>query len=97
MDRRREPRIPVELPGSYRTDGKLCRMFYSQISSHGCRLSELEHCFEPGDMIEVSLGPIGPIEATVRWARDHAVGVEFQVPLEEEVVAYFAAIIPCAA
>jgi len=72
-------------------------MYYSQISSQGCRLSGLEHTFEPGDTIEVSLGPIGPIDATVRWSRDGSVGIEFESALEAEVVAYFAAIIPCAA
>ncbi|MCB2061656.1 MAG: PilZ domain-containing protein [Novosphingobium sp.] len=97
MDRRREARIPVELPGTYRMDGKLCQMFYSQISSQGCRLSGLEHSFGENDTIEVSLGPIGPIDATVRWADDGTVGVEFDAALEAEVVSFFAAIIPSAA
>ena len=69
-------------------------MFYSQISAHGCRVNGLDQNVAVNDRVEISLGPLGPMNATVRWVKDGQAGVEFHSPLEAEIVAYFAAIIP---
>lgn len=97
MDRRRESRIPVELPGSFRLAGGEHWMFYSQISAHGCRISSFDCQLEAGAVIAVSLGPIGPLDASVRWVKEGLAGVEFHSALEPEIVSYFAAIVPRAA
>lgn len=98
MDRRRERRLSVELPGSYRSDGTESRdIYYSQISANGCRLTGVRYGLRVGDVIELSLGPIGPMDATVRWTRDNLAGVEFHVALDAAVVSYFEAFIPAAA
>jgi hypothetical protein len=92
MDRRRESRLFVEVPGSYRHGAAAEReIMFDQISANGCRLNRVEPHLAEGDVIELHLGPIGPIAATIRWRRDAVAGVEFHEPLEPEIVEYFAA------
>ena len=97
MERRRENRIGVELPGKCRIDGADRQIYFSQISANGCRVRGLETSLQPDDIIEISLGPIGPIDATVRWVRDGSQGVEFASALEPEIVEYFATFLHAAA
>jgi hypothetical protein len=66
-------------------------MFFSQISTSGCRLTEDDCPLAVGDLIELHLGPVGPIDATVRWTRDGKAGVQFQAALEPAIVDFFAA------
>ena len=94
MERRTESRLSVELPGSYRMEGWDIRaMFFSQISSKGCRLTAENVELDIGDEIELFLGPVGPISANVRWVARNAAGVEFDTAVDAEVVGYFAAFI----
>ena len=80
------------MPGHYQTPGSRSRyIFFSQISAGGCRLTEEDSPLETGEMIELHLGPVGPLEANVRWKRDNMVGVQFSVPLEPAIVDFFAA------
>ena len=98
MDRRRHTRLSVEVAGSYRAPaGRHRTVFVSQISATGCRLSEGECQLATGERIELSLGTVGPMNATVRWCAEHDAGVEFDVPLESAIVSYFAAFCPRAA
>lgn len=98
MERRRERRISVKLPGTYRRQGADERtMFFAQLSSKGCRLDAHDMTLDIGDAVELNLGPIGPIAATVRWRSGDAVGVEFAVALDAAIVSYFAAFITDAA
>lgn len=92
MERRSERRLFVEVPGHYKVPESRSRyIFFSQISAGGCRLTEDDSPLEPGVLIELHLGPVGPLEATVRWKRDGMVGVQFSVPLEDAIVDFFAA------
>ena len=43
-----------------------------------------------GDTIKITVGNIGPLDATIRWTAADAAGVEFKARLEQGVVAYFA-------
>lgn len=97
MERRRENRIGVELPGTCRIGDRDHHMYFSEISANGCRVRSLESILDVGDIVEISLGPIGPIDATVRWVRDGALGVEFTSSLEPEIVEYFATFLQAAA
>ena len=66
MERRKENRLSVELPGSFRAGSQDARsMFFSQISSKGCRLAAEDLELEVGDSIEVYLGAMGPIMETL--------------------------------
>lgn len=92
MDRRRERRLFVDIPGHYTVPGAPPQhMFLSQISVGGCRISEAESPLEPGQAITVHLGQMGPIPAEVRWRDDTHVGVAFITPLDAAIVDFFAA------
>jgi hypothetical protein len=93
IERRRESRLLVEVPGAYR-EGDAAReveIVFSQISASGCRLSHVAPHLEVGEVIALRLGPIGPVAATIRWRRDAMAGAEFREPLESEIVDFFAA------
>ena len=94
MDRRRESRLFVEVPGSYQEDeAGACThdIVFAAISSTGCRLNKVEPHLGVGDVIALNLGPIGPLKATIRWHRGGQAGVEFHERLEPAIVDFFAA------
>ncbi len=98
MDRRRERRLFVEVPGSYLADDAAQHeIVFNAISVTGCRLNYVEPHIAVGHVIAVHLGPIGPLLATVRWREDDRAGVEFHEPLEPAIVDYFAAFCGAAA
>lgn len=91
LDRRRESRLFVEVPGSYEEAGaSLHVIMFSAISANGCRLNHIAPHMRIGDVIALYLGPIGPVKATIRWRGDSSAGVEFHEPLEDAVVDFFA-------
>lgn len=91
MSHRREGRLLVEVPGSFEATGASRQNLYvSEISPNGCRLNHIQPSLNIGDIIQVYVGPIGPLDATVRWTKDGQAGVEFQEALDSEVVDYFA-------
>jgi hypothetical protein len=92
VERRRENRLFVEVPGSYQeADAELRNIMFSAISASGCRLNHVEPHIGVGDVIAVNLGPIGPLQATVRWRHESSAGVEFHEPLEFAIADFFAA------
>lgn len=92
VDRRRESRLFVEVPGSYREDGVPARdMVFGAISCNGCRINRIAPYLGVGDIIALNLGPIGPIKATIRWRRNGQAGVEFHERLDPAIVDFFAA------
>lgn len=98
MERRRENRLFVEVPGTYRAStAQTHEIMFDRISANGCRLNHVEPHLAVGDVIELNLGPIGPIPATIRWHRDAMAGVEFHEPLEPAIVDFFAAFCGAAA
>lgn len=88
MNRRIESRLLLELPGRYATAGCEAPVYFSDLSANGCRLATAE--LGAGQALEVYLGPVGPPRATVRWANNGEVGIQFEVALDAEIVAYFA-------
>lgn len=98
MDRRRERRHAVELPGSYQLgEGQARDIFFSHISSNGCRLIAEQPDLKVGDIIQLSLGPLGPTDASVRWVKDNMAGVEFRTAIDPAIVGYFTAFTDAAA
>lgn len=97
MDRRRESRLFAEVPGSYQHGRDAEDIMFGAISPNGCRLNRVDRDLRVGEIIALNLGPIGPIEATVRWNQDGCAGVEFHEPLEPCIVDYFAAFCGAAA
>lgn len=92
MDRRRESRLFVEVPGTYDgADATERHIVFAEISANGCRLNKVEPDLGVGDVISLNLGPIGPLTATIRWRREDQAGVEFHEALEPAIVDFFAA------
>ncbi|MBW8784702.1 MAG: hypothetical protein JF593_08685 [Novosphingobium sp.] len=80
----------MDLPGSYRSkDGQIRPIFYSELSTRGCRMTGSECTAEKGDVIQLALGPLVPAEGTVVWVNGQTAGVEFRYPLEKAVVEFF--------
>lgn len=91
MNRRRDSRLFVEVPGSYaEPGGPDHHIVFGAISASGCRLNKVEPHLRVGDVIALSLGPIGPLAATIRWRRDDQAGVEFRERLDTAIVGFFA-------
>lgn len=98
MERRRENRMFVEVPGSYQeADADQCDIVFSAISANGCRLNHVGPHIGVGAVIAVNLGPIGPLQATIRWRHESSAGVEFHEPIEPAIVDFFAAFCGAAA
>lgn len=91
MDRRKESRLFVDVAGSYQfKDDTPRNVFISQISANGCRLANCGGDLCVGEPVQVSLGPIGPLDATVKWLGDDTAGVEFHAPIHPAILAHFA-------
>jgi hypothetical protein len=98
MERRRESRLFVEVPGTYQAGTAHAReIVFDRISASGCRLNHVEPHLCVGNVIELNLGQIGPLTATIRWRRETMAGVEFHDPLEPAIVNFFAAFCGAAA
>ncbi len=92
MRRRQDRRLGVELPGSYRQGANApSHVFISQLSKHGCRLSAEDIPLEVGASLELSLGAVETLGASVKWKKGSTIGVEFDRALDEIVVEFFAA------
>jgi len=72
-------------------------VFFSKLSANGCQLIDCGSPLVPGEAIELSLGEIETIAATVRWVQDPIVGVQFDTPLDDFLIDFFAAYISKAA
>ncbi len=91
MERRKESRLFAEVAGSYELAGGPVRDVYiSQISANGCRLGNPYNELAAGEAVQISLGPIGPLEATVKWANGDHAGVEFHAALHPAILTCFA-------
>lgn len=56
------------------------------LSDTGCRLADHASQLAPDTRLTVKLGPVGPVEATVRWRRGDSVGIQFCTPLYPAVL-----------
>lgn len=97
MERRRENRVSVGLPGTCSINGCEHQIYFFDISANGCRMRCMDFAAQPDDIMDISLGPIGPLNSTVRWVTDDCMGVEFDTPLEAEIVSYFSTFLHMAA
>lgn len=56
------------------------------LSATGCQFHDLGNQLAPDTRLTIKLGPIGPVESTVRWKRGDSVGVQFNTPLYPSVL-----------
>lgn len=79
---RRKPRFDISVQGRYRTGSGIARHVpIFEISETGCRFYDRFGRLTAGTELSIKIETIGPIIATVRWCKDHIVGIQFQRPI----------------
>lgn len=79
---RRTQRFDISVQGRYRTGNGVARHVpIVEISETGCRFYDRFGRLTPGTEMSLKIETIGPIVATVRWCKNHIVGVQFERPI----------------
>lgn len=92
MNRRKESRVYSEFAGACATAaGSFHLISISEISRNGCRFTADDLTLAPGEQVTVSLGPVGVLDAVVRWRVGALHGVQFHETLDAPIFEYFAA------
>lgn len=79
---RRTPRFDISVQGRYRTGNGIARdVPIFEISETGCRFYDRFGRLTAGTQMSIKIETIGPIIATVRWCKDHIVGIQFERPI----------------
>lgn len=89
---RHNERHKVGIDGRYRCGRGVSRdVWITDISETGCRFYDRFGNMAPGTDITIRIGPVGPIDAQVRWLEQHVNGVEFLQPLHVSVFEHIVA------
>lgn len=89
---RHKGRRKVGIEGRYRCGRGVPRnVWITDISETGCRFYDRFGNMMPGTAITLRIGPVGPIDAEVRWLDKHVNGVEFLQPLHVSVFEHIVA------
>ena len=91
-DRRASDRATVELEANVRARGSRLRLRAEvvDISTDGCRILATDYAVD--DTVLIALAHLAPIAGRVCWARDGAVGVQFETRLHPAIVRHLAAL-----
>jgi hypothetical protein len=81
-----EPRHDVSIVGRVRSGIGARDVTVHDLSERGCRFVDPLGNLPANARITIKLGPVGPVEATVRWCRGTSVGIEFDTPLYPSVL-----------
>lgn len=91
-DARNKERRKVGIEGRYRSGRGVPRdVWITDISESGCRFYDRFGNMKPGTDITIRIGPVGPIDARVRWLEQHVNGVQFAQPLHVSVFEHIVA------
>jgi hypothetical protein len=80
------PRHELTIIGRVFTVGGSRDVTILDLSESGCQFYDASRRLENGARLTIKIGPVGPIEATVRWRRGDNVGVKFNTPLYPSVL-----------
>ena len=87
MSDRSEDRHKTLIPGRYRMGKGLVRtVTITDLSEKGCCFHDRFGRLSPGDYLTVRIGPVGPVEASVVWHKNHVTGIEFKDKLHPSVL-----------
>jgi|GEM_PF-2455742 len=91
-ERRARERAPADIEASVRARGSSLRLRAEvvDISTDGCRI--LASDYSPGDTVLIALAHLAPIAGRICWAREGAVGVQFETRLHPAIVRHLAAL-----
>ena len=92
---RDEDRTAVSIAGRCRAgDRDVQEILVMDLASQGCRVLGLSVGVTKSDPLELWLGEVGPVAARLKWVKRGSLGVEFDIPLEAEVLERLAAADP---
>lgn len=90
-----EDRFPTNIQGRYRYGRGLAKdVIVTDLSRSGCKFFDRFCNLDPGTIISIRIGSVGPLEATVRWSKNTVVGVQFEQALHESVFDHMLTTIP---
>ena len=86
MAARTEQRHEISVVGRFRMGSGARDVTIHDLSEHGCKFRDRFSSLRIGAAVTVKLGPVGPIEAYVKWREHEEVGVAFAAPLYPAVM-----------
>ncbi len=67
-------------------EGEVQDVLLTDLDAYGCRLRGSAVGVTKAEGLRLWLGEVGPIAGHLRWARRGAVGIAFDVPVDEEIL-----------
>lgn len=86
MTERSAPRHDISIVGKLRTGTGKRDVTIVDLSDRGCRIYDRMGYLPANLSVTIKIGPIGPIDATVRWQDQPYAGLLFQNPLYPAVL-----------
>lgn len=87
MRDRRDDRHGLIVNGRYRTGrGMAMDIVLHDLSKSGCQIHDRLGRLEVDQFVTIRIGPIGPIDAHVRWLEGRKAGIQFDTPLNDAVL-----------
>jgi hypothetical protein len=83
---RASPRHELTIIGRLYTANGSRDVTVLDLSESGCRFHEPVSQLKENTLLTIKIGPVGPIEASVRWCRGDHVGLQFSNPLYPSVL-----------
>lgn len=89
---RTDERSAVSISGRCRAgDRDVQDVLILDLAAQGCRVLGLSVGVTKNDSLELWLGEFGPVSARLKWVKRGSLGVEFDTPLETELIEGLAA------
>ncbi|MBO9518333.1 MAG: hypothetical protein J7493_09720 [Porphyrobacter sp.] len=67
-------------------NGEVQEVLLTDLDTHGCMMRGSAIGVTKSDPLKLWLGDVGPIAGKLRWARRGSVGIEFDIPLVDDVI-----------
>jgi hypothetical protein len=81
-----EPRHDITIIGRIYTVSGSREVTVLDLSERGCRFNDATGSLSSGTRLTIKIGPVGPVEAEVKWREANAVGIAFATPLYPSVM-----------
>lgn len=86
MAERGADRHDISIQGRLRTSKGARDVTIVDLSESGCRIFDRMGILSPGETVTMRIGPVGPVDSTVRWQEQPYVGIRFDNPLYPAVL-----------
>ncbi len=86
MGERGAERHDISIMGTLRTGTGKREVTIVDLSENGCRILDRIGFLSPDLAVTIKIGPVGPIDATVRWQDRPYAGIRFDNPLYPAVL-----------